>query len=563
MTNLQFRLLFRVFLLRVVDLEILAAEGDPVRLLGQFAALFAAISLLFSLPLIVMGGSDPEFARETAHFLVATTMLVVGLLSILNWDAASPDRTDAMVLSPLPIPSKTIFLAKLSALACPLGLAVLALNVFSGLFWPLYFAPSANPLELLRSYAAYWITTLAASCFMFFFVLALQGLASKLLPYQIFLRISAWIQMTAFCVFLGTYILEPSLESPPALAASANHNMLACLPSYWFWGLFQYLNGADSPSLSHSQSIYAWLATRAWIALALIALAAASTWSLSFRRFLRKIIEEPTIVARRPWLRAPALLHDSLSIAITFFCLHTLMRSRFHRVILSFYLGAGLALVLVYVNVLSLLHPDASFKTSAVNPTCIGASVLMMLLVIAGIRVLAGIPIALKANWTFRITEIYSPAAYLRATRIAILATTVLPVWLASASFFLLLWPWHMALGHLCILLLLGLILAEVSLYRFHKIPFTCSYMPGKGNLQFVFWAFALILLPLINAAAHFEFRILNRPISLCSTFALLTITLFCARTYNTAQANALREIKFDEAEAPEILSLHLGQNQS
>jgi hypothetical protein len=555
----QFRVLFRVFLLRVVDLEILAADGDPVRLLGQFAALFAAISLLVCLPLIAMGGSDPEFARETAHFLIATTMLVVGLLSILNWDAASPDRTDALILSPLPVPSKTIFLAKLSALACPIGLAVLALNVFSGLVWPLYFASSGNPLALLRSYTAYWITTLAGSCLMFLFVLALQGLASHLLPYRLFLRSSAWIQMAAFCVFLGTYILEPSLESPTAIAT--NQALLDDLPSYWLWGLFQHLIGADAQIQSPTHSIYQRLADRAWISIAIVALAATATWTLSYRRSLRKIIEEPSMVSGRPWLRAPARRWNPLSLAITSFCLHTLMRSHFHRVILSFYLGAGLALVLVYINVLSLLHPETAFKTSAVNPTSLGASILMMILVIAGIRVLAGIPIALQANWTFRMTEIHAPIAYLRATRTAVLLITVLPIWLASASFFLLLWPWRLALGHLLLLFLLGLVLIEVSLHRFQKIPFTCSYMPGKGNLQFVFWAFALILLPLINAAAQFEFGILRRPISLCATLAVLAVTVASVRTYNGVKARGLSEIKFDETETPEIVSLHLDRH--
>ena len=54
-------------------------------------------------------------------------------------------------------------------------------------------------------------------------------------------------------------------------------------------------------------------------------------------------------------------------------------------------------------------------------------------------------------------------------------------------------------------------------------------------------------------AAGHSSFARahLNRP-----------ITLICARRYNTAKANALREIDFDAVEAPEILSLHLGENQ-
>jgi hypothetical protein len=563
MANSQFRVLFRVFLLRIVDLEIVAADGDPVKLLGQFAALFAGISLLLSLPLIVIGQSSPEFSRQTAHFLIATTMLVVGLLSVLNWDAVVPGRIDALVLSPLPVNLRIIFLAKLSALACLLGFAVLALNAFSGLLWPLYFASSANPVALIRSFAAHWIAMLLASCFMFFFVLTLRGLATQLLPYQLFLRVSAWIQMTAICVFLGIYILEPSLESPLALASPANHKMLEYLPSYWFWGLFQQLKGTGGGTGSPMPAIYVWLGGRAWIALAIAAVGAAAMWTLCYRRSFCKIIEESSIVSGRPWLRVPTLPCDSLSIGITMFCFYTLTRSRFHRVILSFYLGAGLALVLVYIHVLSLLNPAPPVNIVTVSATYLGASILMMSLVIAGVRVLAGIPITLQANWTFRTAAIRAPSAYLRATRTALLLLSVLPVWLVSGAFFSLLWPWRLVLAHQVVLLLMGMILIDLSLHRFPKIPFTCSYMPGKGNLQFVFWGFALILLPLINAAARFEFGLLDRPIALCLAVTFLAIILLCARTYNRFTAKDLKEIQFDEVLEPEIVGLHLDRSPS
>ena len=556
MKSSQFLVLFRVFLMRVVDLEIIADDADPVRLLGQFAALFAAISLLFTLPILVAGGFDSEFTHTAAHFLIASTMLVVGLLSILNWDAASPDRTDVMILSPLPVPSGVIFLAKISALACPIGLAVLMLNVFSGLLWPLYFISPDVSFGLLRSFAAYWITTLLAACLMFFFVLALQGIASQILPYQIFLRISTWIQMIGFCLFLGTYILEPSLESPSALAA--NPIMLQYLPSYWLWGLFQHLSGLGGPSYS----IYNHLADRGWIALALTSGTAAVTWALSYRNSLRKIIEEPTIVTGLPRFRWPAILRDSLFVAIASFCLNTLMRSRFHRMILSFYLGAGLALVLVYINVLALQHPNGSVPLNAVNPAYLGASLLIMLLAIAGVAILTGIPVGLKANWVFRMTRIHAPDAYLRATRKAMHLLTLIPIWLALASLFLSLWPWRLALAHLCLLLLVGSIVIEASLHRFRKIPFTCSYMPGKGNLQFVFWAFALILLPLIHAASRFEFKILAQPIKLCATLLCLSALLVAARRYNAFQVSSLQEIQFDEVVDPEVLSLHLDSSK-
>src|SRR6202522_3067838 len=206
----QFRVLYRVFLLRVVDLELISADGDPTRLLGQFASLFAAISFLFCTPLILASGKLDESALGTfEHALITITMLVVGLLSALNWDSIFPDKRDVLVLAPLPVNPRTIFAAKLSAMAYALSLSIIALNVFTGLIWPLYFCSTVSLFGILRSFVAYWGSIFAAAVFMFFSVLTLQGVTSQLLPRQFFLRVSAWLQMATVCLFLGMYILEP------------------------------------------------------------------------------------------------------------------------------------------------------------------------------------------------------------------------------------------------------------------------------------------------------------------------------------------------------------------
>jgi hypothetical protein len=218
--KLQFRVLYRVFLLRVVDLELLSADGDTTRLLSQFVALFAAVSFMFTAPLILFGGGFPQIDILTMeHFLIATTMVVIGLFSVLNWDSIFPDRRDVLVLAPLPVRANTLFLAKLAALGFALTLSVIALNVFSGLVWPIViFAPRAGILAACQSLAAYWVTMFAAAAFIFCSVLAVQGTTALLLPRQQFLRLSALLQVAAFCLFVGVYILEPSLQDPSLLA---------------------------------------------------------------------------------------------------------------------------------------------------------------------------------------------------------------------------------------------------------------------------------------------------------------------------------------------------------
>src|SRR6185369_10768485 len=142
MTTLQFRVLYREFLFRMVDLELLSAHahGDMSRLFGQFAALFGFIGLLFA----GVGLQFAQFARKmrpesrlafswtSEHFLIATTMLIVGLLTVLSWDSTFPDRRDVLVLAPLPVRARTMFRAKLAALGTALGVAVGTLHVLAG-----------------------------------------------------------------------------------------------------------------------------------------------------------------------------------------------------------------------------------------------------------------------------------------------------------------------------------------------------------------------------------------------------------------------------------------------
>jgi hypothetical protein len=132
------------------------AEGDANKLLGQFASLLVFISVSIAFLALLLGDAKSPmnkgqirliFTMVTQHFLIATTMLVVGLFAVLSWDATYPDRRDALVLGPLPVPARTIFLANVAAVASALGLTIL-LHCAMGLVWPMTFAINAAPAVL-------------------------------------------------------------------------------------------------------------------------------------------------------------------------------------------------------------------------------------------------------------------------------------------------------------------------------------------------------------------------------------------------------------------------------
>src|ERR1035438_1718438 len=106
-TKLQFRVLYRQFLFRLMDVELLSASarGDSSGLLGQFGALLIFGSVLLSWGAVSVGqairdkgSAAPVWSVE--RFMVSLTMLVVGIFALLNWDSTFPDRRDVLVLAP-------------------------------------------------------------------------------------------------------------------------------------------------------------------------------------------------------------------------------------------------------------------------------------------------------------------------------------------------------------------------------------------------------------------------------------------------------------------------------
>src|ERR1700761_2267799 len=88
----QFAILCRVFLSRIIDLEMLAKDADTTKLVGQFMTVLVGISFMATIPVMLIGGHLLGSSAWTPeHFFIATTLLAVGGVSVMSWDAAVPD----------------------------------------------------------------------------------------------------------------------------------------------------------------------------------------------------------------------------------------------------------------------------------------------------------------------------------------------------------------------------------------------------------------------------------------------------------------------------------------
>jgi hypothetical protein len=455
----------------VVDLEALSIEADIPRFLGQFAGILIMISLVKCLGTLWFG-LPPELALVVEHGQIENMLLVAGLIAVLTWDATFPDRRDAMVLGPLPVRPRTILAAKIGASATLLGIALLALNFASSLAYTLALGRAS-----LRFLLAWWFTMAASVVLLYGSVLSLQGFAALLLPRRMFLRMSAILQLVAYIAVLVGYFL-PGVMTWSQLAEPQNRWM-EWSPTMALLAMLNQLAG----SLPASE---AWLAWRGWCALAVVVAGATGALALCYLRTMKKTVEEPDLVPGTGGLHIGLRAGGSLRAAIVMFCLRSITRSRQHRVVLAFYWSLVFAIVIVWVKYEITRAPEM------IQLNFLISTYMMMSFAILGLRGVFSLPISLKANWVLQLTQLRPTASYLAATRASLLLFGAAPIWLICAVLAMHFRPWPQVVEHLVFLALLGCVLVELCLIRFDKVPFTCSFLPGKTNVQAVFWGFSM-----------------------------------------------------------------------
>jgi CubicO group peptidase (beta-lactamase class C family) len=404
-----------------------------------------------------------------------------------------------------------------------------------------------------RWFAAYWFTMLAGAMFIYFGVLAAQGLTAQILPRRLFLRVSGLLQMAVFCLLVCVYFLEPGFDGIAPLVFPELRPWILWSPSYWFLGLFHELNGSMYSALAP-------LARRAWMGLAITGLAAAVAYATCYMRTLRRIVEEPDITSSPRGFRWLPRFGNQLETAIGQFSVRTLARSRLHRLVLAFYLGIAFALTILLLEPLRTGPQLAgAFSSDPWHETksLLTATIMTTVLAVVGLRVVFALPLEPKANWIFRVIGVRRGAEIRTATRRVLLLLAVAPIWVVSALLCFGLWPWRQATAHLLVLALLGVILVDGVLYGFRKVPFTCSYLPGKSQVHMVFWG-AIGLVWLMAQSVIIEQQALESPRVMAAALVLLGLAAAVVRWRGEVASEDDWEPRFEEVPTTAVLELGL-----
>lgn len=546
----DFRILYKQFLLRILDLEALSIEADMVEYLAQFAGILILFSFVQAVGALFAFQMRPEppspavlwaLGWQVEHGIVEKMLLIGGMVVVFLWEAPFPDRRDVMVLGTLPVRPRILLAAKVASASAVLAVAVVCLNWATNFIWPVLLGGFRSP----RICFACWLAVVAVAVFLFAILLAAEGLGALLLPRRAFLRLSAVGQLAAFALFPSAYFLLGQIDSPAAILSAQNRWVASCWPGYWFLALLRQVAGELPPEMN-------WLAWRAWGALGLALIGAAAALIACYRNAMPRIAEQPDLEPTGKQSAWRFSLGGRLQTELVYFSLRTLLRSRQHRIVLAFAWALVLGLALGVVRGLLQASGPQPLDEDLIIPT-----LLMMALAVGGARGVFALPIALKANWMLRLTQIRPTGKYMTATRSVLLLLAVLPIWFAAALLSLAYRPWWPVAGHLLLLAIFGLLAIEVSLIGFAKLPFTCSFLPGKANMQFVVWGGLLGAMLIILYVLGIERPALVSVRRFAITSAVETALLLALHLWNRARERHI-QLYFEERPEEPIITLGL-----
>lgn len=505
----------------------------------------------------------PDIGRswQEKNYIFTLMMLVFGLVTLLEWDVLFPDRRDFLNLAPLPVQWRTLFAAKLASFVLFIGLFSAAMMSLSAVLFSMYLTQWRSDTVGLavRYVAAHLGAGFAAGCAVFFGVVFLQLLLMTVLPEVLYRRASTalrFVLAAGLLFLLLSFVIAPSalghvFDDLASLKETGNPFMFR-YPPLWFVGLYEVLLGTRDP-------VFEAEARTAVLCLVLALVAFLGSAAASYRRHVLKTLEEAKPGRAVPRLReawnrilAGTVLRTPEERAVYGFFAETIRSSPKHRMALVHYLAGGaagtLALVAAYRSSFRILSPGNGFLL--VLP------LLLAFAAVVGTRVLVDRPAAPEANWIFRLTETPRPDRYAAGLKKAVILRFLVPLFLGVLAIHALIWDLRTALLHAGFGLVVSILGVEAVFFRYRKVPFACTWVPGRLKLHATAIPCLTGLMLLMMALAAVEKAVLAAP---SRALTVLGLSATAALGLRWGNGRFYRGARLRYEEEPEAAMIELG----
>ena len=407
-------------------------------------------------------------------------MLATALLAALTWDALFPDRTDQEIVGALPVRPRTLAGARLAA-ALSVGTVVRGRN------------QSAGGLHLQRRvidtstasgrFRACWpltsIATMMACACTFLGLMSLRAIVVMCAGERVADRLALVLQFVTIVLLVETFLFLPSVLPNIIKAMLQDHASYAWAPPVWFTALFLWM--AEGNSVLGQPRLQGRVGHRDGHRARRLSSAccrppgwAGGSWK-SVTRARERCGHAGSIDSRclGAWAGRPKPVR---------------VRCRQPRAESPPYDPTRhLSRDGDRVGVLKLFRRSSQLSGSLVldapRAYTLALPLVLMFFAVFGLRAAFSIPTELDANWVLRLVQ-PTVRESVRASRWLILMLGVVPIAIVWLLFTLAMWPAQSALGASLLILVTGMLLTELALSNWTKIPFASAHEPATETLK-------------------------------------------------------------------------------
>ncbi len=539
------------FFRRFFDNDTLQTDGDTTTTIARALAVVTAPGMLVAFFLQNQYPAPPLqrplWGRiEDQYFFVLLSFVVMGAVTIFEWEMLFPDRLDFLVLTPLPLMRGQIMIAKAFALIGFLLLFLTGTNLMGAFIFP---AICKGPFvhQLLAHTAAVMLAGIFSSCA----ILSIVSLLRCCLPDRFFRAATPLVQavLTAALVLLVIQYARYSDSIKPLLASGSTAAHF--IPTFWFLGVYdRLLYGPEAPSFASDFASIACYASAA--CLAFVCLLYPLTWARMQKMSIEGALSRTSSPIRslQRWMHA--VIRQPAQRGMFHFLGQTIRRSPRYQIYLAMYAGTGFSLAAACAFVLRSSRlgvvPVASlFGSHAVVP-------LLIFWTIAGLHTAFAFPADLSARWIFRVSGADSRDLVTAAWRWVLAVAS--GVWaVALLSLLGLNWSRRALAVQLVYGLCLGLVLTDAFFFA-RRVPLIKPRLPGRSNFALFLTLYIGVLSPAMFGIIWSEIRSERSPWLL---LPVVVATLAFHLAFRQVLSTAMEEEEQMEGYEGEFQVLNLG----
>jgi hypothetical protein len=432
-------------------------------------------------------------------------------------------------------------------------------NAASCVLFPMVVSASQMTLPFFLKFGiVHAVGVLFGSVFAFLAVFSVLGLAMAVAPPKWFRRFSSYLRgivVVYLVAMLSTSFAIPSLLQRLKGPAPA---WTFLLPSCWFVSLCQMLRGRANPAMVE-------LAKLCIPAIFVLALIAFGTYAIGYRRYFVRIAEiadGASVETRKATWRLGFLdrlvLQSPAQRGCFRFVIRTLTRSEAHRLVMT--AVAGLALVLASQALMNAFDGAKSARDAALTSEALSIPFVVTFLTVIGLRIVFEIPAELRANWIFQLMLDADRQECTPLARKVILASVLPWVLVITFGIYAYLEGFRLAVLHTALLATWTILLTNILLIRFRKLPFACSLPVFKQHSIVIVIAFCFGFLIYAASTPDFESSALLHPLQMLGLLPVAAVAWFVPRLLDKHTIALEKRLIFEEGAVRTVEGLRLSE---